>query len=84
MGDIPAGFVRPFKYDGYNFIYDGNANMAADFNGEGSHWIDGKTKVGVLRPRGWATSSTSHKREATENEAGQKPTSSWTSGRSGS
>ena len=41
--DVPAGFVRPFRYDGIFYIWDGNGNMAADFGGEAR----------TLRPRGW-------------------------------
>ena len=43
----PAGFKRPFRYDGRNFIWDANSNMAADFGG-------GETfKDHQFRPRGW-------------------------------
>ena len=37
---IPAGFIRPFFYDGLCYIYDGNNNMAA--------WFHPK-----LQARGW-------------------------------
>ena len=39
----PAGFKRPFRYDGVNYIWDANGEMAADFDGVDS----------ALRPRGW-------------------------------
>lgn len=41
MSDVPAGFVRPFKYDGWEFIFDADGNMAADLY------------EGAIRPRGW-------------------------------
>lgn len=43
-GDTPpAGFVRPFRWDGIAYIWDAHGRMAADFGGRG----------GIFRPRGW-------------------------------
>ena len=53
MGSPPAGFARPFKYDGMNYVWDANGKMAADFNGPGSSWFVGCIKAESLRPRGW-------------------------------
>jgi len=48
--DVPAGFVRPFWYDGIHYIWDGRGDMAADFGGAAT--ADG-TAPRTLRPRGW-------------------------------
>lgn len=62
MSDIPAGFVRPFSYDGICFIWDGNGKMAADFPDDGD----------VVRPRGWGRIHSNHLREGgTMEEAGE-------------
>ncbi len=38
--DIPAGFVRPFRFDGWEYIFDADGRMAADF-------------APAIRARGW-------------------------------
>ena len=39
---IPGGFVRPFRWDGWAFFWDANNKMAADYDEEDKP-----------RPRGW-------------------------------
>lgn len=56
-GPLPGGFKAPFRWDGINYIWDANGNMAADFNGPGGGWVDG-VRIYGLRPRGWGWMST--------------------------
>ena len=50
--DPPAGFRRPFRHDGHNYIYDAFNRMCADFMGPASLW-EGSEFTPDLRARGW-------------------------------